>query len=223
MKTKIMRFGLWIVGIIFTIIFTFGVKTQMNLIIPMVIFVYLLKDKIKNYLIRFSLRTSFIGSGLVFGLLTEVFAIWSNITVPLKERALLNPYPLPDLILAFFWYGLFVVVWYFLLKKYNYTKKEIFLLAGMYGLVFEQKGIFLLNMFTSLGGLIIGLFIMAVYAIFPILAYMITEHRFPVRKNSLFLVRWLVALLALLSHDVIWWVCGLIYYPILQKLGLLIL
>ncbi len=218
-----MRFGLWIVGIIFTIIFTFGVKTQMNLIIPMVIFVYLLKDKIKNYLIRFSLRTSFIGSGLVFGLLTEVFAIWSNITVPLKERALLNPYPLPDLILAFFWYGLFVVVWYFLLKKYNYTKKEIFLLAGMYGLVFEQKGIFLLNMFTSLGGLIIGLFIMAVYAIFPILAYMITEHRFPVRKNSLFLVRWLVALLALLSHDVIWWVCGLIYYPILQKLGLLIL
>lgn len=223
MKTKIMRFGLWVLALFLTTVYVTQEKRQMGLILPMAIFAYLFKDEIKNYLIRFSLRTSFIGSGLVFGLLTEVFAIWSNITVPLKERALLNPYPLPDLILAFFWYGLFVVVWYFLLKKYNYTKKEIFLFAGMYGLVFEQKGIFLLSMFTSLGGLIIGLFIMAVYAIFPILAYMVTEHRFPVRKNSLFLVRWLVALLALLSHDVIWWVCGLIYYPILQKLGFLVL
>lgn len=196
-----------------------SIDNKMNLIVPMAVVVYLFRKRIKVWLDRFSLPVAFIGSGLFFGLMTECFAIWNNLNLPLKERALLNPHPPVDLLLAFFWYGLFVLIWYFLLQKYPYKRMEIYALAGAYGLLFEQKGVFLGLLFSP--GFIVPLFIMFVYAVFPILAYMLTEHRFPVRPEKSFLVRYSVAIGMLALHVVLWSFAGNIYYPVLQSFGLL--
>lgn len=185
----------------------------------MAVLVYIFRTRFMALLNRFSLPVAFIGSGLFFGLLTESFAIWSNLHLPYAERVLLSPYPHIDLILGFFWYGLFVLMWYFLLKKYHYKKIEIYALAGAYGILLEQKGVFLPMLFSP--AFIVPLFIMFVYAVFPILAYMLTEHRFPARPQKTFLIRYLLAFALLGTHVLIWNFAGDIYYPILKNLGYL--
>ncbi len=44
------------------------------------------------------LSVSFIGSGLFFGLLTEIFAIVNNLHLPPEQRILLSPVPVLDLV-----------------------------------------------------------------------------------------------------------------------------
>lgn|GEM_PF-1538582 len=44
------------------------------------------------------LSISFIGSGLFFGLLTEIFAIVNNLHLPPVQRILLSPVPVLDLV-----------------------------------------------------------------------------------------------------------------------------
>lgn len=193
---------------------------QMTFILPMALVTYAFRERLTNFLNRFSLPVAFIGSGLFFGLLTEVFAIWSSLKLPLKERALLSPYPTVDLILGFFWYGLFVLVWYTILKRYHYSKKEILLLCGVYGLIFEQHAKFFFMLFGP--GFIVSLFVMFVYAVFPMLAYMLTQQRFSSsQKKAPFYIRYPVVLLGLTLQAVVWKIAGVFYYPILQKLGYL--
>jgi uncharacterized membrane protein YvlD (DUF360 family) len=192
---------------------------QMTFIVPMALIVYAFREKLKQFLNRFSLPVAFISSGLFFGLLTESFAIWSSLKLPLAERALLSPYPSIDLILGFFWYGLFVLLWYTAFKRYHYSKSEIFLVCGIYGLIFEQQGKFFFMLFSP--GFIVSLFVMLVYAVFPMLAYMLTQHRFSNQKKAAFYIRYPFVLLLLTVQAIIWKGAGLIYYPILQKFGYL--
>ena len=208
---------LWLLVII-TILLSF--KSPTTGVLTMGLVVYLLKDKFVVICDHFSLRTAFLGSGIFFGILTELFGILGNLHLPLAQRALLNPYPLADLTLAFFWYGLFMLTWYILLKRYDYSFLGMFIVAGIYGLAFEQGGVFFASMITSIPGFIIGLFVMSVYAFFPMLAYMLTKHRFPERKETSKFIRYPIALLGLTLHILIWKIAGFIYYPILTSLGL---
>lgn len=191
----------------------------MSLILPFALLIFLFRERIRQILKPLSLPFAFILSGIVVGLLTETFAILSNLDLPYAERALLSPYPGIDLILALFWYGIFVLLWYLLLKRYHYSYLEIFVLGGAYGIIFEQKGVFLPLLMTP--QFIIPLFIMAVYSLFPICAYMLTKQKFLLRERKTLLVRYPIAIIALLAHAFTWTLFGLLYYPVLNYFGFL--
>lgn len=211
---KFKKISFWVLVILSIAI---SQDNEMSLIIPMGLLTYRFRNVLIKFLDKFSFPVAFIGSGLTFGLLTELFAIWGNLGKPLAQQQLLSPYPHVDLILGFFWYGLFVIVWYFLVKRYKYTFTEIFLLAGLYGLIFELGGEYLKMLLTP--QFILPLFIMLVYSLFPMLAYMLTKHRLTSQKTGLRLTKYVITILALATHVAIWHVSGWIYYPILDSFG----
>ena len=89
---------------------------------------------------------------LLFGMITEVFAIVDNLPKPPGERILFNPNPMIDLYLALGYYSAFALMWSLTYYRFNFTHFSIFLIAGSFGLVFEQTGgiLFSLNPFIYL-------------------------------------------------------------------------
>ncbi|NPA74719.1 MAG: hypothetical protein GXO25_01385 [Euryarchaeota archaeon] len=83
---------------------------------------------------------------LLFGLLTETFAIIDNLPRHPNQRILLNPAPFTDLYLALGYYGGFALVWSMVRKKFRFTHTEVFLIGGIFGIVFEQTGKLLLSL-----------------------------------------------------------------------------
>jgi hypothetical protein len=174
-KTRIV---LWIFLVLTT---TFALSDSMQgLMFPLLIAVYLFKDTLTRIFNRLPLPLAFFSAGLAAGLLIEVFAILENSGLPPAERVLLHPDPAADLFIAFFWYGLFTLTWYLLLRKIAFPKKAVYILSALYG-VFTEYGI-LLGIFANplIGGLL-ALIITAAYGIFPFVAYLLTEKRFGAR------------------------------------------
>ncbi len=97
-------------------------------------------------------RLKFFLFSLLFGMITEVFAVVDNLPKPPDERILLNPDPMIDLYLALGYYSAFALVWTIAYHRFNFTHLSIFLIAGSFGLVFEQTGgiLFSLNPFIYL-------------------------------------------------------------------------
>ena len=88
------RLLLWLLGLFLTLV---GIcKNPMLLIFPMWIFTSLNKERLRRLVQGVSLRVSFIGFGLFFGMLTEVFAIVNNRHLPPEQRILLSPNPVLD-------------------------------------------------------------------------------------------------------------------------------
>ena len=117
-----------------------GFNSPMLLIFPMWIFVYLGRDFFTALLKKFPLALAFIGAGLVFGLLTESFAIIANLSKPFEQMILLSPVPALDLVYGVFYYLFFVATWYLLLRKIRYSKKEVFFISGLFGIIAEETG-----------------------------------------------------------------------------------
>ena len=187
----------------------------MRLIFSMWIFVYLLRDNLVNYFNRFSLPVAFVGAGVIFGLITEILAIIANSSVQPEQRILISPDPVLDIIYGFFFYFLLMATWYLLLKKIHYSKKEVFLLTGILGLYGEELGQVLIRVFTvPWVGLFYAIIIVFVYGIFPMLAYLLTEHRFKAQQRNVFF-RWFVACLALFLQ---WALYGLYLLPFLKSI-----
>jgi hypothetical protein len=87
---------LWALGILLT-----GVglaNNPMLLILPMWIFTYLRRERLRRFIYNTPLSLSFIGFGMFFGFLTEIFAIVNNRHLPPEQRILLSPNPVLDLI-----------------------------------------------------------------------------------------------------------------------------
>ena len=112
-----------VLGIILII---FGLNEPMILIFPMWIFTYLSKERLTNLLEKLPLWLSFIGTGILFGLLTEIFAIIENLSKPIDQRILLSGDPLTDIIYGFVYYLFVVLAWYLLLRKMRYSNKDVF-------------------------------------------------------------------------------------------------
>ena len=158
---------------------------------------------------------SFIGSGLFFGQMTEVFAIFNNQSLPPEKRILLSPDPVLDLFFGFFYYLLLVVTWYFLIRGFTYSKCEIFVITGIYGVFTEEVGQVLVRIFTvPVLGLLYAIIVSFVYGIFPMLAYMVSEGRLRTRKRATITVRFLIAAVALFAE---WAFYGLIVLPALKR------
>ncbi len=198
-----------------TVLVAVGLGSPMVLIFPMWIFAYLLKDRIAGLLERLPLPVSFIGAGLLFGLLTEIFAIINNLSLPPEQRVLLNPDPAVDLFYGFFYYLFFIGAWYVLLRGINYSTKEIFLISGIIGIFVEETGAVFLRIFSEpMTGLLYAILILFVYGIFPMLALMVNEKKFKSKEIGA-LKRYLVALVALFIQ---WAIYGLIVLPVLKAI-----
>ena len=201
-----------ILGIILTI---HGLNEPMNLIFPMWIFTYLFKDKLTDFLEKLPLRTSFIGAGVLFGLLTEVFAIIENLPKPAGERILLSQNPVNDIVFGFVYYLFVISAWYLMLRKMRYTGRDVFLITGIYGIFVEETGQVFLRIFTvPVFGLLYSIIIMFVYGIFPMLAHMLNENRFSGLSTSV-VKRYSLAFAALFIQYIVY---GLFVLPLLMSI-----
>ena len=101
-----MKYLLWFLGILLAVIGISG--NPMLLIFPMWIFTYLNREFLRRLVKGVPFSVSFIGFGVFFGLLTEVFAIINNRSLPPEKRILLSPDPMLDLIYGLFYYSLLI-------------------------------------------------------------------------------------------------------------------
>lgn len=207
-----MKYLLWFLGILLTIIGVSG--NPMLLIFPMWIFTYLLREPLRRMVRSVPFSVSFIGSGVFFGLLTEVFAIVNNRSLPPEQRILLSPDPILDLIYGLFYYSLLIATWYVLIRGFTYSKKEVFLLTGIYGIFTEEMGQVFMRIFTvPVTGLLYAIIVSFVYGIFPMLAYMVSEEKLGAKKSNV-IIRFLIAAPVLFVE---WAVYGLFVLPALKR------
>jgi hypothetical protein len=208
------KYLLWSLGILLTIIGISG--NPMLLIFPMWIFTYLSRKPLRRMVRDVPFSVSFVGFGVLFGLLTEVFAIVNNRSLPPEKRILLSPDPVLDLLYGLFYYSLLIVTWYILIKGFTYSKKEVFVITGLYGILTEEVGQVFLRIFTvPVIGFLYAIIVSFVYGIFPMLAYMVSEEKIGGKKRANVVVRFLVAAPALFVE---WAVYGLFILPALKRI-----
>ncbi len=173
-------------GLLGLVLILIGPQSPMILIFPLWIFVHLLRKPLVALGERLPAAAAFVLFGVAFGLTEEIFAILQNRGVAPEERALLNPEPLADLALGVVFYTLLIVTWLILISRINYSKKAVFVITGLFGLVTEQMGAIVMGVIANpVGGTVIAAVVVCVYGIFPMLAYMLTEHRFrPDRRTN---------------------------------------
>lgn len=186
----------------------------MLLIFPMWIFTYLLRSPLRSLLKRLPLAVAYLGCGVVFGMLTELFAVVNNLSVPPEKRILLSPDPWLDLLYGFFYYFCVSLTWYILLRRYPYSKRAVFLLTGVYGIFTEELGQVFIRIFTvPVTGALYAVIIVFVYGIFAMLPLLLTEGRFePTRRPNAF-VRIVLAAVGLFVQ---WAVYGNCILPALK-------
>jgi len=187
----------------------------MLLVYPLGLVVHLTRRGWQRLVRGWPLFLAFVGSGLVFGLLTEVFAVLNNRSLPPEQRILLSPDPFRDLVYGVFYYLFFVAAWYLLLRLAAYSKREVFVLSGIFGILTEETGQVFLRVFTVPGiGVLYALVVATVYGIFPALAYTVSEEKLPVGRSQPALVRYPAAAVVLFLE---WAVYGLAVLPLLKK------
>ena len=88
----------------------------------------------------------YILAGMASAYLTEILAIIDNLKLPPGDRILLNPYPLTDLYLALAYYFPFILYWGLLVRRYDYSWKDVIIIGGTSGIFMEQTGAVFLSM-----------------------------------------------------------------------------
>lgn len=183
-----------------------------GVIFPLAIVIILFQKRIRSWLMGLSVGVTFMGIGVSLGLLTEIFAIISNSALPNDKKILLHPDPCIDLLIGCFYYSFVIVTWYFLLQRYSFTKKTVFILSGMLGVLTEQSGAIFLGIFTNpLVGVPMALIIACVYALFPTVAYVLSEQQF---SSTRLQPKYYHYALAALMLFVQWAIFGNFVYPL---------
>ncbi len=151
------------------------------LIFSVFCFLIYFKPKLKKWYQKIHLSSGFkfILFFLLFGYITEISAVVDNLPKPPEQRALLNPNPLIDLYLAFGYYLAFALVWYLFTRRFNFTYRDAFLIAGSFGILFEQSGKILLS-FNPFA----WLYVFLVYGSFQASALVISENDIAIKKIS---------------------------------------
>jgi Zn-dependent protease with chaperone function len=207
------KYLLWLLGVVLTLLDIS--RNSMLLIFPMWIFTYLSREPLRRLVRGVPLSVSFIGFGLFFGLLTEVFAILNNRQLPPEQRILLSPNPWLDLVYGVFYYLMLIATWYGLIRAFTYSKSEVFVFTGIYGIMTEEVGQVFLRIFrVPVIGLLYAVIILFVYGIFPMLAYVVCEEKLAAPKRGNLLTRFLAAAVALFLE---WAIYGLFVLPALKR------
>lgn len=183
-----------LLGLLGLVLLILSTENTMLLIFPMWIFTTLFKDLLRKIMSKVPHDLGFVTAGLIFGMLTESFAILNNLDLPPNERILLHPEPLPDLLYGFFYYSFLILTWYLLLRKINFSQKDIFLLTAIFGIFTEETGAVFMRIFTEpLTGPLYAIIVAFVYGIFPVLAYLLTEENFSTERVKPKLKHYLLA------------------------------
>lgn len=154
----------------------------MGWIFPMAAVVHRVRNPLRSFFQSWPTGLAFWITGWTAGLLIESFAILANRGKPPMERVLMHPDPLTDLVFGAFYYGLFMGVWWILLRRWAFSKPQVFLVSGLFGWITEQGGDIVIGVFAQpLLGVLMGILVMSVYGIFPALALLLTENRWPPR------------------------------------------
>lgn len=102
-----------------------------------------------NLKIKLPLLSKMIIFMFFIGFLTEFFAIWNNANLSPEQivegNKLFSPEPFLNVVLSWGYYLPLAVVWYFLLKKYHYKTKDVFISMGIFGIVFEGQGLIFMS------------------------------------------------------------------------------
>lgn len=191
-------------------------SNPMLLIYPMWIVTSLERERLRRLVGRLPAGVAFVGSGLVFGLITETFAILNNRHRPPEERILLSPDPLHDLVFGVFYDLMLILTWWLLIRAMRYSKLEVVVITGLLGIMTEEMGQVFVRIFVvPVVGPLYALIVATVYGIFPMLAYLLSEPKFVSPKRSNVVVRFLAAALALFVQ---WAVYGLFILPALKRI-----
>jgi hypothetical protein len=208
------RFFLWSLALLLIVLAISGKNTMLS-IFPMWIVTHLNREHFRRLVRGVPFSVSFIGFGMLFGLLTEVFAVLNNLSLPPEKRILLSPNPVLDLVYGVFYYFLLIATWYILIRAFTYSKTEVFVITGIYGIFTEEVGQVFLRIFTvPVVGLLYAIIVSFVYGIFPMLAYMVGEEKLGRRRANV-VVRFLVAAPVLFVE---WAVYGLFVLPTLKRI-----
>jgi len=117
------------------------------------------------------------------GFLTEFFAIWNNVNLTPEEimetNQLYSASPLTDIILGWGYYIPLAIAWFYLLRKYDYKIKDVFITMGIFGIFFEGKGAVLLSLNP-----VMWLYAFLVHGSYLTIAYIITKQEFPTNKKQ---------------------------------------
>lgn len=163
--------------------------------------VYLFREKLK---IRSEKRLfwKFVIIGYLATVLAETAYIFSK---PLHKNLAI------DLLLVAPWYILWMVLWFFVFKKYEFSVKEAFYLGGFHGFVIEgiiAGGV----LFNPLLGLIVFPVTVLVYGGFFVIPYLITKEQFKHQRKVSLRKKILVSLVPLLAY-----IPGFIWIAILKN------
>lgn len=168
-----------LLGIFFIITTLLALKDPQGFIFPISILVIIFRDSIGNKFASWSPSKAFVFTGIVLGLTTEVFAIISNLNLPPEKKILMHPDPIIDILIGIFYYGFVIFTWLFFIKRYSFSKKAVFSITALLGIVTEQSGAILYGIFANIIiGTLTALIIACIYGAFPTLAYMVTKKYF---------------------------------------------
>lgn len=128
----------------------------------------------------------FIIGSIVIGLVFECIFWTIHYLNKTPNPPLLHPQFIPDLLLAIGFYGSFGLVWSFLLKRFHYSCKEVFVLQGLFGVFLEQKGaVFVQGLATFPIGTLLWLFVFLVYGSLIAIPFQIAKPTVSMNKSSI--------------------------------------
>lgn len=128
-----------------------------------------------NSWIRIPLVAKLIILMVLSGLITEVLAIWNTSFLSAEHAAAANSLysanPLLDVIIGWGYYIPLAIVWSYLLKKYSYSTRDVFISMGLFGIFFEGQ----FTAFLSFNPLV-WLYAFLVHGSYLTMAYLIVKH-----------------------------------------------
>lgn len=95
--------------------------------------------------IKVSKCTKLLFLAVIIGIVTESLAFWNNLELSSEEIMRLNrlysPYLYADLLIGFGHYIPLAFLWCFLVRRVTFSIKEIFIIMGVFGVLFEGAGL----------------------------------------------------------------------------------
>ncbi len=193
-----------------------GIAGPMSLLFPLWIFTSLFREQLEDIFAHLPGSTGFLAAGIAYGMLIEIFAIVNSLDQPVEERVLLDGNPKNDLILGLLYYAFVIGCWYFLLRRVQFSAKDVFLITGVYGIVVEETGQVVLRMLAQpVTGTLYAILVMFVYGLFPMLALVVTGKRFPANRQESSVRMYALAVVALFGQYALY---GNTVYPVLKAM-----
>ena len=181
----------WLIFVVLT--FAFALTDPQMLVIPLGLFLYLVRNPMRAVLKRLPLSLAYVLLGTILGLLVEIFAILNYFHDP-KNSHLFSINPAVDLTIALGFYGVTTIAIYLIVRKIAFGNIGFLICTAIYAIVIEQQGaVLLMGIAAPLLAPILWLYVSIVYTVFTWGTYAMLQERFSGRRPA----RWWAPLLLL--------------------------